>query len=122
MTKSRHTTVARIKTRILLCCLGERVIPAVEVTNVFTELTIAGRASKRFNVAVLVWRHTLLAELTANPIGGLSQQHSFAHPGCGQRSSTAAQTAADDDNIHFDFVTGIAGIRTGRSSDLREIR
>jgi len=65
------------------------------------EPTVAKGAAELLDPRVLVRRHGLARQLSADPVGLLDDDHVLAHPGGGERRGETACAASQDDNVFF---------------------
>jgi hypothetical protein len=94
----------RIEERIIAGGRRQGVVAPVIVADAIAQSPITGRTADVLDPRMLVWRHRLRRQLTAEPIGYFGQDHPHAEAECCQRSRTPAQTPADDRNVRLSLA------------------
>ena len=78
---------------------GERVVTPVVRADSLAERRVAARARRAFDPGVLVRRHRLGGELSAEPVELLDEHYPGAEARRGERRRHPAEAAADDEDI-----------------------
>src|SRR5690606_149068 len=77
----------------------ERIVPAVVVANTGAERLVAAGAADALDPGVLVERHGLRRQLSADPVGLLGHDDAETRARRGKRRCAATEPAADDDDV-----------------------
>jgi len=110
---ARHPAVAGIETDVRPGPRGERGLRAIVIAHAGAQRQVTAGTSDGFDPRILVGRHRLLGELSADPIGLLGHDHPEPTPRGGQRGGTAAEAAANDHEIGGQFTGHAGGVATG---------
>ena len=77
----------------------QRIVASIVIANSVSQLAIGSSAAMGFDPSIFIRRHRLRCELSADPIGFLSQDHTQTRSECSQRRSASAETSSDDHHI-----------------------
>ena len=98
-----NVAVARIEQRVGARRGRERIVARVVVSHPPAQLPIASGAAGALDPGILVGRHGLRRELSANPVGLLGHDDAQTGARGGERSRASAESAAGDHEIGPDF-------------------